>query len=240
MLEAVTGAPDRAVLNLRVGGVCLMVGAVLFATVRLLHGDTPAADAEASLNFVQHRSTYAAVHVFAALIMLVTLTGLMALARSLTHPVSWLAGQSAVASALAGWAVFTMESTSEGLALPVLAKAAAASDPDRRTELIRAARAVAEGTYGPSLAAMALMVGVPLLLLGTAMALDLYPSWLGWIGAVIGVATAAGAVSLYLRPSLFPGFLLYGVLGSVIAQLWLAGTGAAMLRRSTRVEPRLR
>ena len=75
MLEAVTGAPDRAVLNLRVGGVCLMVGAVLFATVRLLHGDTPAADAEASLNFVQHRSTYAAVHVFAALIMLVTLTG---------------------------------------------------------------------------------------------------------------------------------------------------------------------
>ena len=101
MLEAVTGAPDRAVLNLRVGGVCLMVGAVLFATVRLLHGDTPAADAEASLNFVQHRSTYAAVHVSAALIMLVTLTGLMALARSLTHPVSWFAGQSAVASALA-------------------------------------------------------------------------------------------------------------------------------------------
>ena len=47
MLEAVTGAPDRAVLNLRVGGVCLMVGAVLFATVRLLHGDTPAAPARA-------------------------------------------------------------------------------------------------------------------------------------------------------------------------------------------------
>ena len=117
MLEAVTGAPDRAVLNLRVGGVCLMVGAVLFATVRLLHGDTPAADAEASLNFVQHRSTYAAVHVFAALIMLVTLTGLMALARSLIHPVSWLVGQSAVASALAGWALFTVETTSEGLAM---------------------------------------------------------------------------------------------------------------------------
>jgi hypothetical protein len=80
---------------------------------------------------------------------------------------------------------------------------------------------------------MALMVGLPLLLLGTAMVLDSYPSWLGWIGAVIGAATAVAAVSLYLRPGLFPGFLLYGVLASVIAQLWLAGTGTAMLRRAT-------
>ena len=29
-----------------------------------------------------------------------------------------------------------------------------------------------------------------------------------------------------------PGFLLYGVLGSVIAQLWLLATGIVMLRRS--------
>jgi hypothetical protein len=140
MLGTATGAPDSAVLNLRVGGICLLAGAVLFSTVRLLHGDTPAADAEASLGFVQHRSTYAAVHVFAALIMLVALTGLIALARSLSRPLAWLVGQSAVASALAGWAVFTVESTSEGLALPVLAEAAATADPDRRAELVRAAR----------------------------------------------------------------------------------------------------
>jgi hypothetical protein len=44
--------------------------------------------------------------------------------------------------------------------------------------------------------------------------------------------TVLAALGLFLIPSLFPGFLLYGVLGSVIAQLWLAATGIVMLRRA--------
>jgi hypothetical protein len=56
-----------ASLNLKSGGVCLIVGALVFAAWRLLHGDTPAADAEAALNFLQDRPMYPAVHIFAAL-----------------------------------------------------------------------------------------------------------------------------------------------------------------------------
>jgi hypothetical protein len=78
---------------------------------------------------------------------------------------------------------------------------------------------------------MALLIGLPLLLLGIAMVLDQYPSWLGWAGIIIGAITALAAIGLFLAPSLFPGFLLYGVLGSVIAQLWLLATGMVMLRR---------
>jgi hypothetical protein len=48
--------------------------------------------------------------------------------------------------------------------------------------------------------------------------------------------TVLAALGLFLIPSLFPGFLLYGVLGSVIAQLWLVATGILMLRRA-RVAP---
>jgi hypothetical protein len=70
---------------------------------------------------------------------------------------------------------------------------------------------------------------VLLLLFGIAMVLDRYPSWLGWTGLVIGGATMLAALGLFLVPSLFPGFLLYGVLGSVIAQLWLVATGIVML-----------
>ena len=47
-LSTVTGEPDRVALNLRVGGICLLAGAVLISTVRLPHGDTPAAEAEAA------------------------------------------------------------------------------------------------------------------------------------------------------------------------------------------------
>jgi hypothetical protein len=122
------------------------------------------------------------------------------------------------------------------LALPELADAASKVDPARRVEFVRAAHAVAAATHGPSLVAMALMIGVPLLLLGIAMVLDRYPSWLGWTGLVIGGATMLAALGLFLIPSLFPGFLLYGVLGSVIAQLWLVATGIVMLRRA-RVAP---
>ena len=53
-------------------------------------------------------------------------------------------------------------------------------------------------------------------------------SWLGWTGEVIGGATLLAATGLFLVPSLFPGFLLYGVLASVVAQLWLVMTGLVM------------
>ena len=42
------GLAVDAALNLKTGGICLIVGAVVFDIWRLLHGDTPAADAEAA------------------------------------------------------------------------------------------------------------------------------------------------------------------------------------------------
>jgi hypothetical protein len=229
--DARVGPPIDPTLNLRTGGVCLIVGAVVFAIWRLLHGDTPAADAEAALAFVQNRPIYPAAHVFALLAALVVVIGLLALTRSLGRPASWLIGQAAVVSAIVGLAIFGVESTSEGLALPELA-AASKLDPNQQVELLRTARAVAGATHGPSLIAMALMIGLPLLLLGVAIVLDLYPTWLGWAGIVIGGATLVAAIGLFLIPSLFPGFLLYGVLASVVAQLWLAAAGVVMLRRA--------
>jgi hypothetical protein len=70
------GPTVGAALNLRTGGICLIVGAVVFATWRLLHGDTPAADAEAALNFVRNRPIYPTVHIFAVLAALVVVIGL--------------------------------------------------------------------------------------------------------------------------------------------------------------------
>jgi hypothetical protein len=225
------GPPMSVALNLKAGGVCLIVGSVGFAICRLLHGDTPAADAEAALNFVRNRPIYPAVHIFAVLAALVSLIGLMALARSLRRSAAWFIGQAAVITATIGLAIFGVESTSEGLALAELA-AAANADPSQRADFVSAARAVAAATHGPSRVAMALLVGLPLLLLGLSMVLDRYPSWLGWAGIIIGGITGLAAIGLFLVPSLFPGFLLYGVLGSVVAQLWLLASGVVMLVRA--------
>jgi len=226
------GQPANAPLSLKVGGVCTIVGGLAFTTVRLLHGDTPAAHAEAALTFVASRPTYAAVHLFAVLAAFVVLAGLTALADSLTRPSARLLGRAGVASFVAGFAVFAVESTSEGLALPELAEAATRAAPGEHAELIGAAHAVAAATHGPSLVGMALLYGVSLALFGLAMLRERYPSWLGWCGTVVGTATLVAAGGLFLSPSLFPGALLYGVLGSIVAQLWLLAAGIVMLRRA--------
>src|SRR5688572_24118535 len=217
----VPSSPMPARGTLKAGGVCVVLGAVVFATARLLHGDTPAADAEAALDFVAARPTYAAVHLFAVFAAVLTLAGLVGLSGSLTRPSAWMLARVAVASALVGLAMFGVESTSEGLALPELADAAARATPDERDNLIQAAQAVAAATHGPSLIAMALLFGVPVVLLGRAMVLDAYPSWLGWAGIVVGAVTLSAAAGLFLAPTLFPGALLYGALASVIVQAWL-------------------
>ena len=222
-----------AALNLKAGGVCLVAGALIFGTVRLLHGDTPASDPAAALQYVQHRRIYPAVRIFALLAALVTVTGLLGLAASLSRPAAALAARAGATSALVGLAIFGVESTSEGLGLPQLARAAALAGPAEQHDFVIAARAVAEATYGPSLVGMALLIGVPLLLFGLALIMERnYPSWFGCVGALIGVITAVVAAGLFLRPTLLPGALLYGLLGSVLAQLWLAVTGAIMLKQA--------
>ena len=170
------------------------------------------------------------MHIVAALAAATIAIGIMALANSLTRPSAWLLSRAGATTAVIGTAIFGVESTSEGLALPELA-AAAQADPGRRADLVQAARAVAAATHGPSIVAIALLMGATLLLVGLSIRLDGYPAWLGALGAVIGVVTLIAAIGLYVWPSLFPGVLLYGVLASVVAQLWLAAVGVAMLRR---------
>jgi Domain of unknown function (DUF4386) len=218
--------------GLAIGGVCAAVGAVAFAVLRTLHGDTPGVDAPASLAFVTARPWYAGVHIGAVFAALLGVAGLVALAGSLRAPAGRMLGTWGVASALVGLGIFGVESTSEGLALPELARAAATAAPEQRGELVRAAHAVLAATHGPSLVAVSIQFGVALVVFGAAMLCDGYPRWLGWAGVGIGAVTLAAATGQYLNPDLMPGFLIYGVLASVVAQLWLFALAIVLLSRA--------
>jgi hypothetical protein len=218
-------------VSLRIGGVCAVVGAIAFAIVRVLHGDTPAADAQASLAFVAGRAWYAAVHIGAVFATLLTLVGLIALVGSLAHPAAVLLGRFGLATALVGLAIFSVESASEGLALPELARASAGATAEQQAELVRAAHAVLAVTHGPSLVAIALLYGIALIGFGAALVIDDYPSWLGWTGLAGGTLTLLAATGQYLNPELMPGFLIYGVLASILAQAWVIALAVVLLRR---------
>jgi len=239
--DKIVGFPSvqvaREALSLKIGGVCAIVGAIAFGSLRTLHGDTPGADPHASLSVVAARPIYAGVHLGAVFAALLTLAGLIALASSLTHPGAWALGQLGVASSLVGMAIFSVESTSEGLALPELAHASASASAEQQADLVRAAQAVLAVTHGPSLVAIAILYGVSLVLFGLAVVLDAYPSWLGWAGIVVGAATLIAATGQYLAPDLMPGFLIYGVLASILAQLWLITLAVVMLRRASFARP---
>lgn len=224
----------RELASLRVGGICAVVGAVVFAVVRSLHGDTPGADAAAALDFVGGRPDYAAVHLIAVIAAFLTVAGLIGAAGSFRDPVAWALGRLGIAAATVGLAIFGVESTSEGLALPELSRAATSAAPDQQAD---AARAVLAMTHGPSLVAVTFLFGLTLVLIGAGLIRDTYPSWLGWIGTVIGAVTFAAGVGQYLNPALMPGFLIYGLLASIIAQLWILALAAAMLRRARPTKP---
>lgn len=228
----------REALALKIGGVSTIVGAIAFGILRTLHGDIPGADPHASLTFVAARPIYAGVHIGAVFAALLTLAGLIGLASSLTHPGPWALGRLAAASSLVGMAVFSVESTSEGLALPELVHATKSASAAQQADLVRAAQAVLAATHGPSLVAIAILYGVSLVLYGLAIVLDAYPTWLGWAGIVVGAATLITATGQYLAPDLMPGFLIYGLLASILAQLWLLTLAVVMLRRA-RAEPRI-
>src|SRR5947199_2646698 len=226
-----TSEPGQAAA-LRIGACCGIVGALAFATVRILHGDTPAADAEASLDFVTGRPSYASVHIAALLAATLSLAMLMALVSSLTHPAARLLGRWGLATTVVGLGAFAVEGTSEGLALPELAHAAAGASPAQRAELVRAAHAVLATTHGPSLAAIAVLYGVSLIAFGLAIVVDNHTSWVGWAGLTVGAVTLVAATGEYLNPDLMPGFLIYGLLASILAQAWLIALALTPLRRA--------
>lgn len=81
---------------------------------------------------------------------------------------------------LVGAAVFVVDFSIDGFAGQALADAWAAASPSGRADLVRAAGTVFTALGGTSLTSIAVLWGLPLVLFGRAVALEGYPSWLGW------------------------------------------------------------
>jgi hypothetical protein len=219
---------------LRIGGACVVVGSLAVFGFRLAHGDAPAADPDAQLRFITAHPAYAGVHLGTILGVLAWAAGFVALAGTLRHPLAGLLGRLGAASVLVGAAVFVVDFTIDGVAGQDLARAWAAAPPAAQADLVLAARTAGTMLRGTSLTSIAILWGVPLLLFGRAVALEGYPAWLGWTGSAAGAATVLGATALLLQPDLFPGVLVYGLLASVVVQLWSIVLGVAMWRRAGR------
>src|SRR5713101_6623381 len=219
-------------LLLRIGAMALVVGSVFIFIFRTLRGHLPAEEGgAATLNFVASYPIYRAVHLGDVLGFVMFASGLLMLSESLTHQVAWVIGRLGVASVLIGAAVHITEFSIDGYALTTLAQIWSVASAAERPHLEFAADVAVTMLGGPATMSLSMVWGTTLILYGLALNKEGYPRWLGWTGAVVGTFLFAMAIAKFLRPSLFPGVILYGG-GTWAAHLWTRAVAAAMWRRA--------
>jgi hypothetical protein len=221
---------SRDQLSLRVAAICLIIGSLLTFVARLLHGDLPADDAHAALAFIVARPIYASVHLAAILGVLIATGGFVALASTVTQPVTWLLGRVGSAAAVVGAAVYAVDFSTDGMSGAELASKWQAAAPADKPAIVQSAATVFAALHGPSLIAISILWGLTLVMFGWTAIAARYPAWLGWWGVVTGTVTFLSATALFLMPNLFDGVIVYGLLVS-LALLWSAALGITVWRR---------
>ena len=216
----------------RIGSGCAVVGALVFAAFRLSHGDLPADDPRGALQFITEHSFYAGVHLGAIVGAVLLVGAVVAFAHGYPVGPARVLSNLAAASAVAGLGVFAFEHSADGVAGEGLAEAWAADGADRAAVEL-AAHTAFEILRGPSLVALMLMFGAPMLLLARPLLQQRYPAWLVWAGAVLAAVLVIGGFGLLFDRDLFPGAIVYGLVASVLVPLWSATLGVIMWRRSS-------
>jgi hypothetical protein len=221
---------DRQALKL--GGALAVMGGLGYFVALLLHGDLPDQTTEVALEHIAGRPAWRALKLMLIASVLCWIGAFTALVLSLPQGVSRLLGRWAVSISIVGVAIVVVEYAIIGHALKDVADAWLAAPATDREVGLRMAEVMLAITGGLFHSFVALMLGLPYVLLGAAIVLGrVYPRWLGWVAVVAGSGALLAGTTRFLGIRLVPYPLLYG--GFVIPlTLWLAAVGVLMWRRA--------
>lgn len=225
---------ERAIIKL--GAVCAVVGAAGFLAAGGLHGDLPR-DAEAAVRYLAARPYWSAVHLLAMVSALLWVPAFAGLASTLRGGMSWVLGRLAVAAVIIGVAVFIIDYSIDGYSLKFVADEWAATSGDSGKLL--AADAVLGVLRGTVLSSLAWLFGLPFLVVGLAVVLDVgHSRWFGWIPLVTGGGCTLAGLAAYAR--VFPGsftepLFLAAIFLSFGSFIWLGASGVVMWRSAARL-----
>ena len=162
---------------------------------------------------------------------LLWLGAVVSLAATLTPGIAHAIGRLATASAVVGAAVLAVDNAIDGYGIKAIADAWATADATDQQAL---ARTLEHGLLllgGPFRLWIALWLGLPLLLVGMAVALDRrWPGWFAAMGAAAGTAALLAGVSGFLGRPLVPDTLLFTAVAGV-QQAWALLLAAQLWRR---------
>ena len=124
---------------------------------------------------------------------------LVALASTLTAGPAWALGRLAVAAAVVGATLHTVDGSLNAGALAGLARAWEAAPEGERAALVQNGDLLLRILDGTWAGVITLFHGVPFVLVGLAVAQSrLYPAWLGWIGFIGGAGSLVIGIAMFL------------------------------------------
>lgn len=217
---------------LRFGGTLAVAGGLGYFFTLLVHGDLPDETTEMALEHIAGRPEWRMLKLALIASVLCWIGAFISLVRSLPRGLSRAVGRWALATATIGVAVVVTEYAIIGHALKEVADAwRGATGPDAQAKL-RMAEVMLAISGGLFHSFVAWMLGLPYVLLGTAVLLGQgYPRWLGWVAVTAGSGALLAGTTRFLGIGLVPYPLLYG--GFVLPLcIWLAAMGVLMWRRA--------
>lgn len=232
---------ERRTAELTTGAVCALLGTVVYATAGALHGALTAGTGGARVIFahvVDHPlwgliNFAILVAGLAWLVVFVVVARSLALSRGPTASGSAFLGQVATVMLTFGLAAATLLYLVDAVVLPNLASAWASS-PARQDALVELGNTVQSLIRIPLFHVMPLFIlGLPFALMGGALISrhSPFPSWIGWLGAVVGTASFITASLWVVGIDIVPETVMWAVYQPLI-WIWVIAVGIVLARRS--------
>ncbi len=219
---------------LRIGGVALIIGALMGMVGNLIHPATPNGDPEGVARTIAESESWVIVHLVIVFGLIFMLGGLVAIYHSISGGLAGALVRLGFIAAIAGVTVGLILVTLDGIAAKHIAEAWATAPPEEEATALRLV--LAEQNLDFALAALfnILFAGFTFILYGLAVALSrVYPRWLGWVVVVAAIGSiVVGIIQAYEGKST-PTTRVLTIIFPTIITLWLALMGVLVVRKAS-------
>ncbi len=214
---------------LRIGAVSAPLGVITLFVADAFHGGHDPADLEATLPEYASNANWEAVHVGQFLRYVLVFVGLVALYRSIAEGRGAALARLGYVTAVLATAVYAVNQAVDGIAVKFVADEWVSAPAEEKADAFRVAEAVRHIEIGLSSFAE-LTLGAALLLYGLAIAFsDVYPKWLGWAAAAVGVGWVV--LGLLVAHNGFTQVPLTTLLSALLS-LWVVVLAVFLWRRA--------
>lgn len=216
----------------RLGAGAAVVGSLLAMVGNLLHPVTPIEPSAGVARAIAESAGWVPIHLLIVAGLLLMFAGLVALGRSIKGGLAEALAHYSYVAVIGGITVGLLLVIIDGVAAKHLADVWASSPPEERAAALRLV--LAEESINFAIASLfnILFAGVSYILLGLAIALScVYPRWLGWLAAAMGLGCVGVGLMQALNGESTLLIKTLTIIFPTVITLWTALLGVLLWRK---------